>query len=85
MFISSGSSGVLERMDYRSVLHNVQGLILLDEKIDYLIVTGEYFLYQKRFAEARKIAEYVLRDLDENSFHARKILMVAQIKEARYE
>ena len=77
---SSSSATVLEEVDHQSKIQNAQLLPTFDEKYDYLVAVGEYFIHQKRYFEARKIAEFVLHNLDENSFEAKRILMITKLK-----
>jgi len=67
-------------MNDQMVISNSRNLPIVEEQVDYLLATGEYFIYQKRFREAFNVADYILNYLDGNSIYARKILTITRIR-----
>lgn len=55
-----------------------QSMQSVNQKVDYLVGQANMFIDSRQYAEASKIAGYILTDVDKNSQQARDILQKAQ-------
>ena len=69
---------VIEKAD-DAILYT-EALKTTKEKVDYLIFQGQKFMKDKKYSEAKKIAEHILAKLDERSEEAKQLLADAKVK-----
>lgn len=65
---------VSEDINYTAVIVQSKKFQRLDEKVDYLLQAGQFFIRQEKYMQARKVAEYVLQDLGTDSDAAKEII-----------